>query len=309
MPIRLKKKPRTTWPKCPGVTLRGRVFTQIDLVRIRRLVRDHPNWGRTRLSIAVCECLSWNQPNGRPKDRACRVALLALESKGYLRLPPKLVERGGKRPIADRELVIGDSAIISMPKQIDIIQVQNLADRRIWNAIIDRHHYLGLATPVGRLIRYLMYGDGCLLGGISFTEPAWRITSRDLLLSRIGIAAAETSNAVVNNARFLILPNVKVANLASRLLSKSLKRLQRDWHDLFGSRPLIAETFVDTSHFRGTCYLASNWIPVGMSKGFSKSGSGHKHTNRPKLILLRGLSSQVNASLRIANEGASRRAA
>ena len=38
----------------------------------------------------------------------------------------------------------------------------------------------------------------------------------------------------------------------------------------FHYRPLLAETFCDISHSSGTCYKAANWIPLGMTKGFSR---------------------------------------
>jgi hypothetical protein len=31
--------------------------------------------------------------------------------------------------------------------------------------------------------------------------------------------------------------------------------------------PVLLETFVDTSHFAGTCYKASNWIYLGETQG------------------------------------------
>ncbi|MEE9402944.1 MAG: transposase DNA-binding-containing protein, partial [Desulfobacteria bacterium] len=34
-----------------------------------------------------------------------------------------------------------------------------------------------------------------------------------------------------------------------------------------GHRPLLLESFVDTSRFTGTCYRAANWIWIGRTKG------------------------------------------
>ncbi len=33
---------------------------------------------------------------------------------------------------------------------------------------------------------------------------------------------------------------------------------------------LLAETFVDPSRFAGTCYRASNWRSLGMTRGFAR---------------------------------------
>ncbi|MCG8651991.1 MAG: DUF4338 domain-containing protein, partial [Pirellulales bacterium] len=151
------------------------------MVLIRRLIRDNPSWGRTRLSQRVCEELGWFQIDGRPKERACRVALLRLESDGYLQLPKRKAERGGKPPIIEdaSDLGVELSELANMPAKIDLRIVETKKHARIWNSLIASYHYLGLATPVGRLIRYLMYGDDMLIGAMAFGDCAWNIRSRD----------------------------------------------------------------------------------------------------------------------------------
>ena len=84
---------------------------------------------------------------------------------------------------------------------------------------------------------------------------------------------------ITNNVRFLILPWVKVKNLASRILSLNLKRLSRDYEMIYGH---LAETFVDLSLYRGSCYRAANWIYLGQTKGFSKNGRYYYPNGRPK---------------------------
>ena len=71
--------------------------------------------------------------------------------------------------------------------------------------------------------------------------------------------------------RFLIFRWVKVKNLASRILSLNLKRLSRDYEMIYGHPVYLAETFVDLSVYRGSCYRAANWIYLGQTKGFSKN--------------------------------------
>jgi len=48
------------------------------------------------------------------------------------------------------------------------------------------------------------------------------------------------------------------------------ERLPEDWEARYGFRPVLLETFVDTTRFRGTCYKASNWINVGNTQGRGK---------------------------------------
>ena len=50
-------------------------------------------WGRTRLSVMLCELWDWRAPNGQLKDMACRNLLLRLEQAGQIRFatPPAQV--------------------------------------------------------------------------------------------------------------------------------------------------------------------------------------------------------------------------
>jgi len=75
---------------------------------------------------------------------------------------------------------------------------------------------------------------------------------------------------VVNNARFLILPWVRVKNLASHILARAATQLPLDWKHRYGFEPVLLETFVDTERFRGTCYRAANWRHVGQTQGRGK---------------------------------------
>jgi hypothetical protein len=85
----------------------------------------------------------------------------------------------------------------------------------------------------------------------------------------------------VGNARFLILPTVKVKNLASHVLSVALSRLPEDWEERYHVRPVLVETFVDPTLFAGTCYKAANWLDVGQSAG--------RRDGKPKRVFLHPL--------------------
>lgn len=291
---------RKKWPRVPssGVVVRGRVFLQGDLVRLRQLIRSHPSWTRTFLSEKVCDGLGWYRPDGQPKDRACRVALLTLESRGYLALPARRTDTGGRPPrVTDLIDLVDQPVIQRMPRQVSLVRVACKRDSRVWNGTMAAHHYLGLATPVGRLLRYLVYGDGSLVAAISFTDCAWALAPRARTLCAIGLEPAESRLFVVANNRFLILPWVKVPNLASKVLSLGLRRMRVDWRAMFRSEPLVAETFVDPRYFDGCCYRAANWVVVGKTQGYRKCGGSHLNSQAVKLILLRGLTSSIQRRL------------
>ena len=91
---------------------------------------------------------------------------------------------------------------------------------------------------------------------------------------------------VVNNSRFLILPWVKVKNLASKVLALCINQLPQDWQDICRYEPVLLETFVEKERFPGTCYKAANWCLIGETRGRGKldrkneyalTGQGHLH--------------------------------
>jgi hypothetical protein len=77
-------------------------------------------------------------------------------------------------------------------------------------------------------------------------------------------------------------PWIRVRNLASRVLSLNLRRLGSDWQERWGHPVYMAETFVDTSRFKGTCYRASNWTCLGHTAGRSKRGNQYLSHGTPK---------------------------
>ncbi|QII13378.1 hypothetical protein KsCSTR_39990 [Candidatus Kuenenia stuttgartiensis] len=91
---------------------------------------------------------------------------------------------------------------------------------------------------------------------------------------------------IANNVRFLILPWVKIKHLASRVLSLALRRLSDDWNTVYGHPVYLAETFVDTARFKGTCYQAANWIRAGKTKGSAKRGNRYLYHDQPKDLYL-----------------------
>ena len=81
------------------------------------------------------------------------------------------------------------------------------------------------------------------------------------------VGRSPPQESAVCNDRFLILPTVQVKNLASHVLAMTLRRLAEDWEQRYKIRPVLAETFVDQSRYKGTCYRAANWTPVGQTSG------------------------------------------
>jgi len=172
--------------------------------------------------------------------------------------------------------------------KFQIVNRQN--GSRLWNELIERYHYLGYKTLPGAQVRYFVYSGPYLLAAMGFGASAWKGAPRDQFIGWSPQQRKQNLHLVVNNARFLILPWVTSKNLASRILSMAAKRLPLDWNRCYGYEPVLLETFVDTSRFRGICYRAANWIHVGETQGRGKLDRLHLHALPKKAVFLYPLS-------------------
>jgi hypothetical protein len=104
---------------------------------------------------------------------------------------------------------------------------------------------------------------------------------------------------VVNNSRFLILPWVRVKNLASSVLSLASRRLVVDWPLRYGVEALLVETLVDTSRYSGHCYRAANFIRLGETTGRGRMDREHlRHGASTKTVLVYPLVKDAALGLR-----------
>ena len=81
---------------------------------------------------------------------------------------------------------------------------------------------------------------------------------------------------IVCNSRFLVMPWVSIRGLASKILSLAARQLPLDWEPQYGYRPLLLETLVDPSRFKGTCYRAGNWVLLGQTQGRGRMDWAHQ---------------------------------
>jgi hypothetical protein len=151
---------------------------------------------------------------------------------------------------------------------------------------MNKYHYLGFKLFVGRSLKYLVYSGERVIGGIGFCDPAWSLSSRDHFFAKLGVSEAEIRMRGINNGRFLILPWINVPNLASRILSLATKKVTEDWKQYYAVNPLFVETFVNSRRFNGTCYMAANWLMIGKTNGYRKSGRSHVNSQIAKLVYL-----------------------
>lgn len=286
-----------------GICLRGRLFTSEELVLINEKVSKHYDEGRTAISIKICEELGWRQPNGWLKDRACRDVLQKLSQRGLIDLP---ISR--KKPRVDGKLLkpekspVAENEITESPAALTFVIAKGDKNELLWNKIVDYYHYLGHRVTVGKSLKYLIYGDGQLIGCIGFSSPANMLRQRDSFLKEhCDLNLDDIHKYCINNSRFLILPFVRVKNLATRILSESSKQITNDWNSYYSVCPTLIETFVQISRFKGTCYKAANWCKVGVTKGYSKKGANYVANKEPKVIFLYGLNKRTRKRISIGN--------
>jgi transposase len=251
----------------------GRAFTSEQVQQIRQLIAASPRASRAAISREVCRLLDWRKPDGGLKEMSCRVALLRMQRDGLLTLPaPRHGNRNGRRyarrtsaaePQTVRELSLAALGEVRL-------EIVTAAESQRWNEHIDRYHYLGYHPLPGAQLRYFAYAGEELLALFGYGASAWRLAPRDGWIGWNDSEREAGLPRVVGQARFLILPWIRCPNLATKLLSLSAARLPSDWDQRYGIRPLLLETFVDTSRFLGTCYRAANWIAVGQTRGRGK---------------------------------------
>jgi hypothetical protein len=162
-------------------------------------------------------------------------------------------------------------------------------EREAWDALMNRHHYLGFRVIVGESLRYMAFLGDRPVALIGWGAAAFKSRHRDAWIGWEAHLKWRRLRFIANNVRFLILPDVHIPNLASRILGQNLRRLSADWEAAYGHPILIAETFVDTSRFRGTCYKAAGFLPLGETRGFRRNGGKYYLHGQPKTILVRAL--------------------
>jgi len=240
---------------------------------------------RREVAEVVCEQFDFYDPRGHAQHGGCLKALRELEAAGFFMLPGfdrKTSHRSPRRlaePVASPDEV---PAEVGNVRGLRLLLVSTEERMRVWNEVMIREHPQGAGPFVGRQLRYLIGSEHGWLGGFGFAAPALKLADRDKWIGWDAEQRREHLHMVVGMSRFLIRPSVKCRNLASKALSMSMAVLPDDFERTFHYRPLLAESFVDTSRFSGACYQAANWVQVGETKGrgrqdrFSKSSLSRK---------------------------------
>ena len=237
----------------PGL-IQGRWLSAEDFEALQQLIAEHPRWSRRRLSVALCEVLNWRTASGQLKDMSARLLLNKLAERGFIKLPPR--QRGGGRQILRAlsepelfSLTAGAGDLIAGPlralQPLEVIRVEPRtmqANAFVWH--LAQHHYLGFQGAAGQNLRYLIrdcYGRD--LACVLFAAAAWKVKARDAFIGWSAQQRQQRLSLVINNSRFLILPQVRVPHLASHILGTILRRLPSDWQRKQPSRAVPGGDF------------------------------------------------------------------
>ena len=160
-------------------------------------------------------------------------------------------------------------------------------ERAGFDAGLDEHHWLGRRL-VGRTMRYVAVdGDGRWVALLGFGAAALSCKPRDVHIGWSREQQYRRLSYIANNQRFCVLPAGRRPNLASFVLTRTLRRLGDDYQQRWGQRVVAVETFVDPARHRGTCYVAGGFERLGTTVGYGRSAGRWVHHGRPKVVLLR----------------------
>jgi hypothetical protein len=277
------------------------------IAHIRSVLDGEKNINRTQLADRLCQRHGFIDALGRPQRSTCLRALRDLEERGHIRLPAPVVEHGPAQPRRLAEPVAEPRGVPAKAGEVvalELILVGSEEHIRTWNEMMIREHPRGAGPLVGRQLRYLVSSEHGWLGAMGFGAPALHLKDRDRWIGWDYEMRRAQLHRVVGLSRFLIRPQVCCRNLASRLLGLVLRRLPGDFEKRYGFRPWLVESFVDTSHFAGTCFKAANWVWVGCSQGRGRQGPRQERPETIKDIYLYALDKDFRRKLGVPEEKA-----
>jgi len=223
------------------------------------------------------------------RDMVCRGLMLALHRAGHIKLPEK--KTSPNNPLAKRrvpeKITIDKRPIekkISAIKPLEFRQVRRSPSEKLFNSLLAEYHYLGYTQPVGEQLKYIVYAQGQPIACLAWSSAARHIGCRDQFIGWPQGLRKANLHLMAYNSRFLVLPWVRVAHLASHILGRMSRILPKDWQGVYRHPIYYLETFVDKNRFVGTCYKAANWLYLGDTTGRGKDDKTHRANRSIKAV-------------------------
>jgi hypothetical protein len=270
-------------------TYRGQVINDDKVASINQLISGNPDDSRWALSKKLCLALNWVQPNGTLKDMICRGLMLKLHRAGHIKLPP--VRQRSQNPFISRKkpdrVKVDQTPIVGKLSGITPLrfcQVRRTPYEKLFNGLVEQYHYLGYCHPVGEQLKYIVYADKRPIVCFAWSSAPRHIGCRDRFIGWSPEQRKGHIHLMAYNSRFLILPWIRVKQLASHLLGQMARILSADWRAVYSHPIYYLETFVDKDRFAGTSYKAANWIYLGDTTGRGKNDQTRKPNRSIKAV-------------------------
>jgi hypothetical protein len=265
---------------------RGKNYTAQEVQEIREVIARHPGLSRRRLSEELCRAWNWVQPNGQLRSMVCRGLMLGLYRAGLIQLPPvrqisinPLAQRRPPEPGLDLSWEPVEGTVGEL-KPIEIRQVRRTPEEKLFNGLLQTHHYLAYTQPVGEHLKQLVYARGRPIACLAWSSAPRHLGPRDRYIGWSQEQRQAGIGGLAYNTRFLLLPWARVRGLASHVLGQAAGVLSEQWQGLYRHPIYLLETFIDPGRFRGSCYRAANWTFLGLTTGRGKDDLTMK-ANRP----------------------------
>jgi hypothetical protein len=170
--------------------------------------------------------------------------------------------------------------------------------KKLYRVLIDDYHkYKEWSDYVGRRIGWVIFEGSEAVGSIGIASSPMNLKARDEFIGWTKEQKMKRLNCIAINYRF----SMRKKGLGSQVISQFIPVAKKAWKEHYGDQLILLETMVQPP-FKGTCYLASGWNKVGMTKGTSLkrppskalikrelSGEwGKAHSDRAKLIMESG---------------------
>lgn len=277
-------------------------MSEAEVSFIRDLIATHPEASRRALSLELCAAWDWVQANGHPRDMVCRGLLLALHRAGHITLPPPRRKLQGPPPRPRTPPPAPEpgpplEGALGEVGPIEFGQVRRTDDEGLFNSLIETYHALGYVQPVGEHLKFLVRAGGEPVACFAWSSAPRHLGPRDRFIGWTAHARRANIHLLAYNTRFLILPWVRVPHLASHLLGRMVRMLAGEWERVYHHPVYLAETFVDTTRWRGTCYRAANWVWVGKTTGRGKADQTGRANRSLKDVLVYPLAKRFRARL------------
>jgi Domain of unknown function (DUF4338) len=270
---------------------RGRNITEADVQFIRELIADRPQLNRRGLARVLCGAWDWlRQENGVLREMVAKGLMLALHRTEYITLPPpqrpnnNLLRLPHAQRPAPHPVEVDRSPLATSLQGLGLlifVQVRRTSLEPLFDWLLASEHPLGFVRPVGEHLKFVVFAGLRPVALFAWSSAPRHLGPRDRYIGWSQEHRRHNLKFVAYNTRYLIPPWVQVPYLASHLLSRMTRMLPQEWEKVYSHPVYFAETFVDPTRHRGTCYRAANWVLMGRTTGRGKDDQ----TNKPNRSL------------------------